>query len=118
MNACISAVKGNDFLIVNVPAAYSFIANKLMVVSVNTTGSNAIDALVETRSLSVRPAIIAVGESDEVTAATLESALLKLPKGKVRSSKPVCVSTDDVHRIPLQQAADSASIPLIFVSNR
>ncbi|RBA24166.1 hypothetical protein [Herminiimonas fonticola] len=118
MSACIAAVKGTDFLVVSVPAADSFIANKLIVASVKTTGSNAIDALVTTMSLSVRPAIIVVGDNDEVTAVTLEASLLKLPQGTVRSSKPVCVAGADVHKTPLQAAADSAGIQLVMASNR
>ena len=117
-NACIATAKGSDFLIVDVPAADNFISNKLIVATVKTTGSNAVDSLVETMSLSVRPAIIVVGDNEDVTAATLEAAFLKLPQGTVRSSKPVCFAGAPERETALKAAADIAGISFVMASAR
>lgn len=114
VSACTAAIKGSDFLIVDVPAADNFISNKMIVATVKSTGSNAMDSLVKTMSLSVRPAIIVVGDNEEVTAATLEAALLKLPKGTARSSRPVCFAGASEHETSLKAAADVVGIPFVM----
>lgn len=118
-NACIAAVKGKTkLLIVDVPSADNFISNKLIVASVRTTGSTTIDTLINLMSLSARPAVIVTGDNDDVTAATLEAALLKLPQGKARSSQPVCFAGALEHRVSLKTAAEGAGIHLVMPSTR
>lgn len=118
VNACIGAVKGTDFLIVDVPAADNFISNKLIVATVKSTGSNAVDTLVNMMSLSARPAVIVTGENDDVTAATLEAAMLKLSNGTVRSRSPVCFSGAAEYEASLRAAADDAGIHFVMASAR
>src|SRR3546814_12469225 len=69
VNACIAAVKVKTrLLIVDVPAADNFISNKLIVATVKSTGSTTIDTLINLMSLSTGPAIIVIGDNDDVTA--------------------------------------------------
>lgn len=118
-NACIASIKGKArLLIVDVPSADNFISNKLIVASVKTTGSTTIDTLINLMSLPTRPSIIVTGDNDDVTAATLEAALLRLPKGKARSCQQVCFAGAREYGASLKTAAEGAGIHLVMPTTR
>ena len=74
--------------------------------------------LVNMMVLSATPAVIVIGENDDVTAATLEAALLKLPNGTARSRKLVCFSGAPEYEASLKAAADDAGIHFVMASAR
>ncbi|WP_157889090.1 hypothetical protein [Herminiimonas arsenitoxidans] len=118
VEVCMTAIKHSNLLIVEVPATGSFISNKMIVATVKATGSNAVDSLVSVLSLSARHAVVVVGDNDEVTAATVETALGKLPQATVRSKEPLCFAGDAQFEPGLRAAADAARISFLAVPNR
>ena len=115
--ACITTARQSEWLVVDVPAANSFIANKMVASTMSMGGSNTVDALVKALSQSMRLAIAVVGENDEVTAATLEAAMRNLAPGANRSTQPVCFVGDEEYGARLKSAAANAGIDLLILPN-
>ena len=115
--ACVAAARQSEWLVVDVPAANSFIANKMVAATLSMGGSNSVDTLVKVLSQPTRSAVAVVGENDEVTAATLEAALRNLAPGTNRSTQPVCFVGDTNDAVRLTSAAERAGLLLLMLPN-
>ena len=81
------------------------------------TGSSTVDLLVGILSNPKRSAIVIFGENDELTAATLEAALVKTPPGDGYSTEPVCFVGDAQYHKSLAQLAEGIGMKLFVVAN-
>lgn len=115
VGACMAAVNSVDWIALEVPSSKSSISNKMAAATVKMGGSDTVDALVKVLSQSTRPALAVVGESDELTAATLLAALEKLTPLPSRSKKPICFVGDASYAKQLRPMAESAGFPLFVV---
>lgn len=115
--ACMRATPSSaEWLAVDVPAARGAIANKLAAATLSVGGSNTVDMLVGLLGRSNRHAVAVFGEDDELAAATLETALRRLPAGASASAQPVCFVGDDRHAEALKTAAQDKGIRLVAVT--
>jgi hypothetical protein len=116
MGACLNTTNRSDLLGVKVPAASNPFAGKLVVSALKMgTGSNTVDALVKILSSPSGPPVAVFGDDDEITAATIEAALSKLPANAQRSSRQLCFSNTVQLTPSTQQAAEAARIQLLAV---
>ena len=115
IGACMAAIKSADWIALEVPSSKSSISNKMAATAVKMGGSSTVDALVKVLSQSTRPALAVVGESDELTAATLLAALDKLASVPRRSRNPICFVGDASYAGQLKLVAESVGLPLFVV---
>jgi hypothetical protein len=81
-------------------------------------GSGTVDLLAGMLSNPKRPAIAIFGESDELTAATLEAALAKVPPSNSYSSEPICFVGDAQYGSSLAPLVEGVGTKLFVVANR
>ena len=115
---CMEAVKRSDLIAVQVPVADNAISHKIAVASLGIGGSLTVDTLIQMLSKPTRPAIAVVGENDEMSAATLETALKKLPENSQRSRAAVCFAGHKKFEADLRIAAEKAGVNLVLAPNR
>jgi len=113
--ACIASARQTEWLVFDVPAANSSIANKMAAATMAMGGSNSVDTLVKVLSEPARSAVAVVGNSDELTVATLQAALNELVPGAHRSAQPVCFVGQTNDDAKLESAAARAGIHLLIL---
>ncbi|NMM07109.1 hypothetical protein [Polaromonas sp.] len=113
--ACMAAIQSTDWIALEVPSSKSGIANKMAAATMKMGGSITVDALVKVLSQPTRPALAVIGESDELTAATLQAALDKLAPAPGRSKKPICFVGEASYAAQLKPVAESVGLPLFVV---
>jgi hypothetical protein len=118
MDVCMAAIKQSNATAIKVPAADNAISHRIAVTTVKMSGSSVVDALMQMLSKPSRRAIVVVGDNDEMTAATLETALQKLPESSQRSKEPVCFAGDRQFESALRAAAQKAQVNLVLAPNR
>lgn len=115
LGACVAAIKSIDLIALEVPSSKNSISNKMAAAAVKMGGSSTVDTLVKFLSQPKRPALAVVGESDELTAATLLAALSKLDSVPGRSRSPVCFVGDASYAGQLKPVAESVGLTLFVV---
>lgn len=116
VTACMSATHARSITLVEVPAAYNALSNKMAAMAIKMGGSNTVDALVKILSQPTPPTIAVYGSSDELAAATLEAALNKLPASTKSSGQPICFIGDVRYKATLKPVAERAGLLLFTVS--
>ncbi len=116
VTACMTATQVTDFYVMNVPTTSNGISNKMLAIATRSGGSNASESLIALLSQLTRKAIAVVSDSDEVTAATLEFALRKLPSGGNRSTQPLCFAGDLQYGPDIKAIADEKGVPFFMVA--
>jgi len=115
MAACMTATHARSITLVEVPAAYNALSNRMAALTIKMGGSNTVDVLVKILSQPTPPTIAVYGNSDELAAATLEAALSKLPTRNKPSRQPICFIGEPRYEAMLKPAAERAGLLLFTV---
>lgn len=117
-NAACTSVAGPIDGSINVPASDTYLGNMQLVASVDVSGSDALDTIgtwLRGLSGSHSGALIVMGRSDEVTAATLRGALNRLPPDPARAPSTVCFVGNAKYAAGLKAAADKKGVTVFTV---
>lgn len=110
--------KSEESFIVSVPAPNNIISRKIMLATLKTgVSSNAIDSLVKLLELgTVTPIVVISGErgSDDITAATIESAFQRIQNIKPKAT--LYFVGEEQYGIPLQSKAKAIQVNYKFIA--
>lgn len=115
-SACLAATGRGELVMLDVPAGSSAISNQLAAASLRVGGgSSSVDALVDLLQKPLRGAVLLVGRSQALTAATAEVTLRQLAKSGKKAAAPLCVAVSGQAGADLATVAQGAGVRLSLV---
>lgn len=113
---CIKATGQSQAYLLDVPAPNNAVSTQMAIATLEMGGSSSVDELVRLLKGAQVKALAVTGASDALTAATLRTALGRLPARTDPVATSVCFAGDARYAADLRTAAQRAGVPIFFTA--
>lgn len=113
---CIKATGQSKAYLLDVPAPNNAVSTQMAIATLDLGGSSSVDELVRLLKGGQVKALAVTGKSDALTAATLRTALGRLPARTDPVATAVCFGGDAQYSAELRTAAQRAGVPIFFTA--